>query len=118
MLVVCIVQPYAFVHSCVAVWQDDHVDIITNDHGNRTTPSYVSFSGTECLVGDAAKSHANTSPINAIFNAKRLIGRKFSDGDVQSDIKQLPFKVENKGGKPVVPIRYRGETRTFVSLGF
>ncbi|KAG9094633.1 70-kilodalton heat shock protein [Ceratobasidium sp. UAMH 11750] len=100
-------------YSCVGVWQNDRVEIIANDQGNRTTPSYVSFSDTERLIGDAAKNQVAMNPVNTVFDAKRLIGRKFDDVEVQSDIKHFPFKVENKGGKPVVSVEYRGETKTF-----
>ncbi|KAF8547851.1 HSP70-domain-containing protein, partial [Imleria badia] len=79
-------------YSCVSVWQNDRVEIIANDQGNRTTPSCVSFSKTERLIGDAAKNQVATNPQNTVFDAKRLIGRKFSDDDVQSDIEYLPFK--------------------------
>ncbi|CAE6431481.1 unnamed protein product [Rhizoctonia solani] len=100
-------------YSCVGVWQNDRVEIIANDQGNRTTPSYVSFSDTERLIGDAAKNQVAMNPVNTVFDAKRLIGRRFDDPEVQSDIKHFPFKVENKGGKPVISVEYRGETKTF-----
>jgi molecular chaperone DnaK (HSP70) len=107
----------SFAHSCVGVWRNGRVEIIPNDQGNRTTPSYVSFSGTECLIGDAAKSQATKNPTNTVFGVKRLIGHRFDDAAVQSDIKHLfPFKVDNKVGKPVISVKYRGEIRTFVSL--
>ncbi|KAG9076497.1 70-kilodalton heat shock protein [Ceratobasidium sp. UAMH 11750] len=99
--------------SCVGVWQNDRVDIIANDQGNRTTPSYVSFSNTGRLIGDAAKNLVTMNPINTVFGVKRLIGRKYDDPEVQSDIKYFPFKVENKAGKPVVSVEYRGETKSF-----
>ncbi|CAE6490392.1 unnamed protein product [Rhizoctonia solani] len=100
-------------YSCVGVWQNDRVEIIANDQGNRTTPSYVSFSDTERLIGDAAKNQVAMNPINTVFDAKRLIGRRFDDPEVQSDMKHFPFKVENKGGKPVISVEYRGETKNF-----
>jgi len=100
-------------YSCVGVWQNDRVEIIANDQGNRTTPSYVSFSDTERLIGDAAKNQTALNPYNTVFDAKRLIGRKFDDAEVQSDIKHFPFKVLNKGGKPVVQVEYRGEKKEF-----
>ncbi|GKF03751.1 probable mediator of RNA polymerase II transcription subunit 37c, partial [Tanacetum coccineum] len=80
-------------YSCVAVWQHNRVEIITNDQGNRTTPSYVAFNDTERLVGDAAKNQAAYNPTNTIFDAKRLIGRRASDEIVQADMKLWPFKV-------------------------
>ncbi|CAE6455819.1 unnamed protein product [Rhizoctonia solani] len=100
-------------YSCVGVWQNDRVEIIANDQGNRTTPSYVSFSDTERLIGDAAKNQVAMNPVNTVFDAKRLIGRRFEDAEVQSDMKHFPFKVENKGGKPVISVEYRGETKSF-----
>jgi hypothetical protein len=100
--------------SCVGVWQNDRVEIIANDQGNRTTPSYVAFSETERLIGDAAKNQVAMNPYNTVFDAKRLIGRRFEDAEVQSDIKHFPFKVFSKGGKPYVEIEYRGEKKEFV----
>ncbi|OJA20030.1 hypothetical protein AZE42_07901, partial [Rhizopogon vesiculosus] len=100
-------------YSCVGVWQNDRVEIIANDQGNRTTPSYVAFSDTERLIGDAAKNQVAMNPHNTVFDAKRLIGRKFNDAEVQSDIKHFPFKVTNKGGKPYIQVEYRGETKEF-----
>lgn len=80
-------------YSCVGVWQHDRVEIIPNDQGNRTTPSYVAFTDDERLVGDAAKNQTATNPINTVFDAKRLIGRKFSDEKVQDDMKNLSYKI-------------------------
>ncbi|KAF8526209.1 heat shock protein 70 family [Hysterangium stoloniferum] len=101
------------INSCVSVWQNDHVEIIANDQGNRTTPSYVSFSDTERLIGDAAKNQSATNPHNTVFDVKRLIGRNFNDKDVHSDMKYLPYKVVNIGGKPIVQVEHRGETKQF-----
>lgn len=81
-------------YSCVAIWQNDRVEIIANDQGNRTTPSYVAFTDDERLVGDAAKGQAAANPMNTVFDAKRLIGRKFTDPTVQSDKKHWPFPVK------------------------
>ena len=80
-------------YSCVGVWQNGKVDIIPNDMGERTTPSYVAFTDTERLVGDAAKNQITRNPTNTVFDAKRLIGRKFEDREVQEDIKLCPFKI-------------------------
>ena len=102
-------------YSCVGVWQNDRVEIIANDQGNRTTPSYVSFSDTERLIGDAAKNQIAMNPTNTVFDAKRLIGRRFDDAEVQADMKHFPFKVINRDGKPVIQVEYRGETKHFVS---
>jgi len=101
-------------YSCVGVWQNDRVEIIANDQGNRTTPSYVAFTDTERLVGDAAKNQVAMNPVNTVFDAKRLIGRKFQDASVQSDMKHWPFKVVPKDGdKPYIRVDYRGEAKDF-----
>jgi heat shock 70kDa protein 1/2/6/8 len=100
-------------YSCVAVWQNDRVEVIANDQGNRTTPSYVAFTDSERLIGDAAKNQVAMNPHNTVFDAKRLIGRRFADPEVQADMKHWPFKVEDKGGKPVISVEYKGETKTF-----
>ncbi|KAJ7685113.1 heat shock cognate 70 [Mycena polygramma] len=100
-------------YSCVGVWQNDRVEIIANDQGNRTTPSYVSFSDNERLIGDAAKNQVAMNPTNTVFDAKRLIGRKFDDSEVQADMKHFPFTVFSKGGKPYIRVEYRGEQKEF-----
>ncbi|XP_064636594.1 heat shock 70 kDa protein cognate 4-like [Lineus longissimus] len=100
-------------YSCVGVFQSGQVVIIANEQGNRTTPSYVAFSGHECLIGDAAKNHTAKDPSNTIFDAKRLIGRNFTDDIVQNDMKRWPFDVVNDGGRPKVKVLYKGETKTF-----
>ncbi|XP_063414809.1 heat shock protein 68-like [Mytilus trossulus] len=100
-------------YSCVAVFQHGKVEIIANDQGNRTTPSYVAFTDTERLVGDAAKNQVALNAENTIFDAKRLIGRNFTDSAVQSDMKHWPFKVINSGGKPKLQAEHKGETKTF-----
>merc|ERR1719364_158384 len=96
-------------YSCVGIWQNDRVEIIANDQGNRTTPSYVAFTDTERLIGDAAKNQCAMNPINTIFDAKRLIGRKFDDPVVQSDMKHWPFKVISDGGTPKIQVQFNGE---------
>jgi len=100
-------------YSCVGVFQHGKVEIIANDQGNRTTPSYVAFSDTERLIGDAAKNQAAMNPANTVFDAKRLIGRKFEDQVVQSDMKHWPFRVVSDGGKPKVQVEHKGEEKTF-----
>lgn len=100
-------------YSCVAHFTNDRVEIIANDQGNRTTPSYVAFTDTERLIGDAAKNQAAMNPINTVFDAKRLIGRKFNDTEVQEDLKHFPFKVINKGEKPMIQVEFKGETKVF-----
>jgi heat shock protein 1/8 len=100
-------------YSCVAVWQNDRVEIIANDQGNRTTPSYVAFTDTERLIGDAAKNQVAMNPTNTVFDAKRLIGRNFSDTQVQSDMKHFSYKVIDKGGKPNISVTFMGEDHQF-----
>jgi len=100
-------------YSCVGVFQHGKVEIIANDQGNRTTPSYVAFTDTERLIGDAAKNQVAMNPVNTIFDAKRLIGRKFDDATVQSDMKHWSFKVINESGKPRLQVEYKGEDKTF-----
>jgi L1 cell adhesion molecule like protein len=101
-------------YSCVGVWQNDRVEIIANDQGNRTTPSYVAFTADERLIGDAAKSQAAANPANTVFDAKRLIGRKFGDSSVKSDMAHWPFKVKpGTADKPLIEVTVAGETKTF-----
>ena len=101
-------------YSCVGVWQNGGVEIIANEQGNRTTPSYVSFNETERLIGDAAKSQAAMNPESTIFDAKRLIGRKFHDPTVQADMKHWPFKVvAGPSDKPLIEVEYKGERKRF-----
>ena len=100
-------------YSCVGVFQHGKVEIIANDQGNRTTPSYVAFTDTERLIGDAAKNQVAMNPTNTIFDAKRLIGRKFEDAAVQSDMKHWPFHVVSAEGKPKIEVDYKGETKSF-----
>jgi len=100
-------------YSCVGIWQNDRVEIISNDQGNRTTPSYVAFSDNERLIGDSAKNQASMNPKNTLYDAKRLIGRKFNDSVVQDDIKTWPFKVIEKDEKPMFEVKHLDETKTF-----
>nr|AQL57189.1 heat shock protein 70E [Thysanoessa inermis] len=100
-------------YSCVGVFQHGKVEIIANDQGNRTTPSYVAFTDTERLIGDAAKNQVAMNPSNTVFDAKRLIGRKFEDQVVQSDMKHWPFDVISDGGKPKIKVDYKGEDKKF-----
>ncbi|XP_054591669.2 heat shock 70 kDa protein 1-like [Nothobranchius furzeri] len=100
-------------YSCVGVFQHGKVEIIANDQGNRTTPSYVAFTDTERLIGDAAKNQVALNPSNTVFDAKRLIGRRFDDSVVQADMKHWPFKVVSDGGKPKIQVEYKGESKTF-----
>ncbi len=101
-------------YSCVGVFQNDRVEIIANDQGNRTTPSYVAFTNEQRLVGEAAKNQAVMNPENSIYDIKRLIGRKFNDPIVQSDIKLLPYKIlPDKDGNCLVEVEYLGEKKKF-----
>jgi len=100
-------------YSCVGVFQHGKVEIIANDQGNRTTPSYVAFTDTERLIGDPAKNQVAINPSNTIFDAKRLIGRKFTDSTVQSDMKHWPFEVVEIDSKPKLKVEYKNEQKTF-----
>jgi L1 cell adhesion molecule like protein len=101
-------------YSCVGIWKNGTVEIIANDQGNRTTPSYVAFTDSERLIGEAAKNQAARNPENTVFDAKRLIGRKFDDPIVQADMKLWPFKVVKKGGdRPAIEVTFKGETKQF-----
>jgi endoplasmic reticulum chaperone BiP len=102
-------------YSCVGVYKNGRgVEIIANDQGNRITPSYVAFTDSnERLVGDPAKNQAATNPFNTIFDAKRLIGRRFDEKEVQQDMKHWPFKVVSKEGKPHIKVTVKGEEKVF-----
>ncbi|XP_060863327.1 heat shock protein 70 B2-like [Metopolophium dirhodum] len=100
-------------YSCVGVWQHGKVEIIANDQGNRTTPSYVAFTDTERLIGDAAKNQVAMNPVNTVFDAKRLIGRRFDDDKTQADIKHWPFTVISDGGKPKIQVEFKDERKVF-----
>ncbi|BES97299.1 Heat shock protein [Nesidiocoris tenuis] len=100
-------------YSCVGVWQNGKVEIIANDQGNRTTPSYVAFTDTERLIGDAAKNQVAMNPQNTVFDAKRLIGRKYDDPKIQEDFKHWPFKVVNDCSKPKIQVEFKGEAKRF-----
>ncbi|KAH8264053.1 hypothetical protein KR038_001827, partial [Drosophila bunnanda] len=100
-------------YSCVGVFQHGKVEIIANDQGNRTTPSYVAFTDSERLIGDAAKNQVAMNPKNSVFDAKRLIGRRFDDSKIQEDIKHWPFRVVDDGGKPKMSVEFKGEEKRF-----
>jgi hypothetical protein len=104
-------------YSCVGVWESERVEIIANEQGNRTTPSYVAFSDSERLVGDAAKNQAAMNPKNTVFDAKRLIGRRFDDAEVKADMKNWPFTVVDKAENPFIQVEFEGETKTFSPQG-
>jgi len=101
-------------YSCVGVFEHGKVEVIANDQGNRTTPSYVAFTDTERLIGDAAKNQVAMNPTNTIFDAKRLIGRKYDDQTVQRDIKLWPFNVvKDSGNKPKLQVDFKCEKKSF-----
>jgi len=102
-------------YSVVGVWQNDRVEIIANEHGNRTTPSYVAFTDSDRLIGDAAKNQAAQNPKNTVFDAKRLIGRKFTESSVQSDMKHWPFSVTaDNTGKIQIGVEFKGEQKSYL----
>lgn len=110
----CIGIDLGTTYSCVGVWQNDRVEIITNDMGCRTTPSYVAFTESERLIGNAAQNQVIRNPENTIFDAKRLIGRKFTDQNVQSDMKLWPFSVTpGPDNRPQIVVSYKGEEKKF-----
>lgn len=101
-------------YSCVGIWIQDHVEIIANDQGNRTTPSYVAFTESERLIGDSAKNQVSMNPYNTVFDAKRLIGRRYDDTTVQNDMKHWPFKViKQNGDKPAIQVKYQNKDKVF-----
>ncbi|RUS33967.1 heat shock 70 kDa protein [Jimgerdemannia flammicorona] len=100
-------------YSCVGVQKNGRVEIIANDQGHRITPSYVAFTDDERLIGDAAKNQYASNPTRTVFDAKRLIGRRFSDKEVQADMKHFPFKVIPREGKPVIEVEVKGENKIF-----
>ena len=101
-------------YSCVAVWMNERVEIIANDQGNRTTPSYVAFDESERLIGEAAKIQFARNPKNTVFDAKRFIGRRFDEASVQSDMKHMPVTIKSDGnGKPKFEVEAYGETKSF-----
>lgn len=111
---ICIGIDCGTTYSAVGIYHNGRVDIIANDQGNRTTPSYVAFTDTERLVGDASKNQASMNPKNTVFDAKRLIGRKYSDPIVQADTRLWPFDVvKHEGDKPYIRVQYKGESKDF-----
>lgn len=102
-------------YSAVAIYQNDRVEVIANEQGNRTTPSYVAFTDSERLIGDAAKNQASQNPKNTVFDAKRLIGRKFDDKHVQADMAHWPFTVTNGAdNKPRITVDFKGEQKSYL----
>jgi len=99
--------------SCVGIWRDGRVEVIANDQGNRTTPSFVSFTNEERLIGDAAKTMASSNPKNTVYDAKRLVGRNYNDGHMQEELKHFSYNVIDKNNKPVIEVEYKNETKHF-----
>merc|ERR1712209_108613 len=100
-------------YSCVGVFQHGKVEVLANDQGNRTTPSYVAFTDNERLIGDAAKNQVAMNPVNTVFDAKRLIGRRYDDITVQQDKKYWPFQVVDVESKPKIEVDYKCERKSF-----
>jgi len=102
-------------YSCVGVYQKGRVEIIANDQGNRITPSVVAFNPEtgERLIGESAKAQATINPANTVYDAKRLIGRRFDDAELQRDRKLLPFNIVSKGGSPYIEVEIKGEKKQF-----
>lgn len=110
----CIGIDLGTTYSCVAIMKNNNVEIIANSMGNRTTPSCVAFTDSERLIGEASKNQMAMNPKNSVFDAKRLIGRKFSDKTVQSDMKHFPFTiVRGDHDKPLINVEYMGEQKKF-----
>jgi len=111
---VCIGIDLGTTYSCVGVWRNDRVEIVPNDQGNRTTPSFVAFTEGERLTGDAAKKQVARNPENTVFDAKRLIGRRFTDPVVQADMRLWPFRVvAGPGDKPQILVSYKTQEKRF-----
>ncbi|CAF1456746.1 unnamed protein product [Rotaria sp. Silwood1] len=104
---------FGTLYSCVAVFQHGRVQIISNDQGNRTTSSYVAFTDEGILIGDTAKNQVGRNPTNTIFNVKRLIGRKYDDPIIQTNMRHWPFKIINENGKPKLQIEYKKKVKIF-----
>jgi len=99
--------------SCVGVWKDNKVEIIVNEQGNRTTPSWVAFNDTERLVGESAKNQFSRNPNNTVYDAKRLMGRLYSDKELQTDMTKSSYKVVDNNGRPNVNVSFKGENKMF-----
>ena len=109
----CVGIDFGTTYSCVGIWQNDRVEIIATDQGNRTTPSYVGFTENERLIGDAAKNQVAMNPTNTVFDAKRLIGRIYRS-NCSTRHEHWPFKVvQREGDKPYIQVDFTGETKTF-----
>ena len=102
-------------YSCVAVYKNGNVEILANDQGNRTTPSFVSFTDSERLIGDAAKNEFLSNPTNTVYDAKRMIGRDYNDNKLQQDMKHFAFKVIDSNNKPKIQVTYKNELKEFTA---
>jgi heat shock protein 1/8 len=100
-------------YSCVGVYQNGKVEIIANDQGDRTTPSYVGFTDTERLIGAAAKNAATANPTNTVYDAKRMIGKNFDEEKLKADMKHFSFKVVDHSNKPKISVNYKNENKLF-----
>lgn len=109
----CIGIDLGTTYSAVGIWQNDRVEIIANDQGDRTTPSWVAFTEEERLIGASAKNQVNQNIKNTIYDAKRLIGRDFNNKEVQQEIKQLGYEVVNEKGQPKIKVEYKGKETLF-----
>ena len=109
----CIGIDLGTTYSAVGVWQNDRVEIIANDQGDRTTPSWVAFTEEERLLGASAKNQVNQNIKNTIYDMKRLVGRDFDNKEVQQEIKQLGYEVVNKKGQPKIKVEYKGKETLF-----
>ena len=99
--------------SCVGVYQNGKVEIISNDQGNRTTASYVSFTENERLIGDPAKNSCSINPFNTVYDVKRILGKDFNDEKLQDDLKHFSFTVINDNNKPKIQVNYLNEVKLF-----
>jgi len=101
-------------NTAIGFYTNDRVEIIPNEHGNRTTPSYIAFSETERLIGDGAKNQAAMNPKNTVFDAKRLIGRKLEDSSVKNVASHMPYSISSDAnGKIQIGVEYKGEQKKY-----
>jgi L1 cell adhesion molecule like protein len=100
-------------YSCVGAYMNGKVEIIANDMGERTTPSYVGFNDVERLIGMAAKNAASSNPTNTVYDAKRMIGRNYSEKAVQDNLKHFSFKVVDRNDKPKIQVTFKDEEKEF-----
>jgi len=99
-------------YSCVAVWKNGKIEIVPNDQGSRTTPSWVAFTPDGTLVGEAAKNQVSQNPSNTVYDAKRMLGRRFDEPEIQKDIKLWPFAIVNKDKRPFIQVNHQEKKKT------